>query len=340
MDVKDLKEYIYANEYIEQILTSIGCHHIKRRDGFYQCANTDGDNRTAICVYNNESLITINYTRKMIKASRTTDLIDLVCYTKNISFFEGLKYICDEIGLSYYHDFDEDIPESLRVIKLIEEMDTNFDADNNESKIVPISENILSYYKPYKNYLFYNDNISWETQEEFEIGYDEFSNRYTIPIRSELGDLIGVKGRYFWNEVPKNENKYLYLEPCAKSKVIYGLHKTMPYIKANNRIYVGESEKFVLQLWSYGFKNCGSIGGKCVSQWQIEMLVRLGIEIVFCFDKDVTKTEIEQIADDFPDGVPLWYIYDEENILADKESPSDSPEKWAELVRNNLYRLR
>ena len=281
----------------------------------------------------------LNNTRQMIKGDRKTDIVDLVCYTKDLTFPEGLKFICEEIGMSYYHDFDEDIPESFKILKMIDDMNSN-SLEEKEKPLKPISERILSYYKKYVNDLFYEDNIDYSTQKEFEIGFDEESNRYTIPIRSEIGDLVGVKGRYFDRKVPEGENKYIYLEPCAKSKIIYGLYKTIEYVKSKGRIYVGEAEKFPLQLWSYGYRNSGSTGGKELSQYQIDMLVRLGVDIVLCFDKDVTKEEYEEIAERFPDGVPLFYMFDEDNILDEHESPSDNPTKWQRLVDNNIYRLR
>lgn len=341
MDVRELKNYVYENRYVEQILESIGCHHIKYHasNGYWTCANATGDNNGAIVLYNNEYLMCLNYTRQMIKGTRKTDIVDLVCYTKDLTFPEGLKFICEEIGMSYYHDFEEDIPESFKILKMIDEMNSN-SFEEKEKPLKPISECILSYYKPYVNDLFAEDYIDYETQKVFEIGFDEESNRYTIPIRSELGDLVGVKGRYFDRKVPSGENKYIYLEPCARSKIIYGLHKTIEYIKSSGRIYVGEAEKFTQQLWSYGYRNSGGTGGKELSQCQIDLLVRLGVDIVFCFDKGVSKQEIEELADRFPDGVPLFYMFDEDDILEDKDSPSDRPTNWQRMVEKNIYRLR
>ena len=77
-----------------------------------------------------------------------------------------------------------------------------------------------------------------------------------------------------------------------------------------------------------------------MSQHQIDMLVRLGVMIIFCFDKDVTKDELERLADRFPDVVPLFYMYDEDNILNEHESPSDNPTKWQYMVEHNVYKLR
>ena len=341
MDVKELKNYIYENNYVVQLLEAIGCHHIKYHSagGYWTCCNHNGDRHNAVTLYNNERLLCLNHTRQMIKCSRSTDIIDLVCYSKDLSFPIGLRYICEEIGISYYHDFDEDIPESFKILKMLDSMSSGL-SEENEKPLKPISEKILSYYKGYVNDLFYNDNIDYATQREFEIGFDEESNRYTIPVRSEIGHLVGVKGRYFYRDVPQGQNKYVYLEPCGKSKILYGLHKTAEAVKSTGRVYVLESEKAVLQLWSYGYKNGCAAGGKVLSGYQIDMLVRLGSEIVLCMDKDVTKQEMEELAERFPEGVPILYMFDEDNILNEKESPSDSPEKWTYMVRNNIYKLR
>ena len=79
-------------------------------------------------------------------------------------------------------------------------------------------------------------------------------------------------------------------------KLYMGCIKTLPYIKRTGRIYVGESEKFVEQAWSYGYQNTGGTGGKELSQYQIDMLVRLGVDIVLCLDKDVKKRRIRGIS--------------------------------------------
>ena len=83
--------------------------------------------------------------------------------------------------------------------------------DEDNTPVKPIPEKILSYYRNCVNDLFYNDGISYATQADFEIGYDESTNRITIPIRDENGILCGVKGRIFAEHLEDWEKEYKYL---------------------------------------------------------------------------------------------------------------------------------
>jgi DNA primase len=339
MDIKLLKTYIFENNKIEDILQEIGCHSIKfhSSNGYWTCGNPDGDNRQAIIVYSNENLNCINYTRNI---GTPSDLLTLVCYNKQLSFFEGLKFVCGILGIDYYHNFEEDVPESLRITKLLYSMQQGNLDQEDDRPLKPISEKILSYYYPCVNQMFADDGIDFKTQQIFELGYDQETNRITIPIRSEIGDLIGIKGRLFKKDISENEQKYLYIEPCARGKILYGLDKTYPYIKKTGKCFIGESEKFTQQLWSMGVYNSVATSGKKISVHQIEKLTRLNAELIFAFDKDVTKKEIEDIADRFVSGVLIWYLFDDKNILDEKESPSDSWVKWQRLNKECLYKIK
>ena len=340
MDIKELKQYILENDCIKTILENLGCHHIQfhSNSSYYTCGNPDGDNKSAITVYENDYITTIDYTRNINEGNFSPDIFSLVKYFKQCNFFETIKIVCDWIGINYYHDFNEDIPESLKFTKMLQEMNDN-NTDSEITCLKPISENILNYYGKYVNDIFYNDNIDYLTQDYFELGYDELTNRITIPIRDELGNLVGVKGRLLIKDVPNDMTKYLYIEPCAKSQVLFGLYQNFDYIKSVGKVFVGESEKFTMQTYSYGDYNSVSIGGKKISRTQIEHLTRLCVDIIFCFDKDVSYNEIQSISALFEDNIPLYYMYDKNNILNEKESPSDNPDKWAYLKKNNIYKI-
>lgn len=344
MDIQELKEYILENNYIPTILEELGCHHIVpvkgAVDDYFSCGNPDGDRKNAINVYENTSLITIDYTRDISNGKKiNTDIFSLIEHFKECSFFDALKWVCNILEIDYYKDFDEDLPESLKLTKLILDMQQDNNKEDEEKPLKPIDECILNYYRDYVNDMFYNDGISYNTQKVFEIGYDDSTNRITIPIRDEIGNLIGVKGRIFKEELEEYEDKYISLERYAKSKILYGLYKTYNDIKSSGCVFVGESEKFVMQLYDMGILNCVATGGKQISRTQIDKLTRLCVDIYFVFDKDVELDELQEIANKFIDGVNIYAVYDTNNILDYKESPSDNKDKFF-VLKDNVIKLK
>ena len=344
MDVQFLKEKLLEENRVAALLLSLGCHHVKQSSNMVQCANPDGgDNPTAVCVYLNENLTTLDYTRQLLPdgQTRTTDIIDFVCWAQKINFFAALKWICSTCGYDYY-DEPEELPESLQILHMLTKMNKESavvdEVDN--TPIKPISKKILDYYMPVGNILFERDGISLSTQHKFGVGYDAQSNRITIPIYSEIGDLVGVKGRVFQKKVDKGQNKYVYLVPCNKGKILYNLNGNFDNIVKQGRVYVGESEKFCMQIYEMGYYGVAT-GGTKITQHQINMLTRLGVQVVFAYDKDVDEEKLKNIASMFVNGVPVYAIIDKDGtILDDKESPSDNPAKWERLIKNNIYKIR
>ena len=131
MRVDELKEYIVDNNCIETILEDLGCGHIRERDGYFTCSNPDGNNPQAVTVYNNESLITVNYTRNITKHKRVTDIFDLVSFYKDYSFPEALKYVHEVLGLNYYSE-NKEVSEGIQILIMLEEMMKGENYEENE----------------------------------------------------------------------------------------------------------------------------------------------------------------------------------------------------------------
>lgn len=342
MDVQFLKEKLLEENRVADLLLSLGCHHIKQSSNMVQCCNPDGGNNpTAVCVYLNKNLTTLDYTRQLLSdgQTRTTDIIDFVCWAQKINFFAALKWICSTCGYDYYEE-PEELPESLQILHMLTKMNKESVSEEEDNRpLKPISEKILNYYLPYGNYLFEKDGISLSTQKFFEIGYDPGSNRISIPIRDECGKLVGIKGRLFQEKIEEGQNKYLYLFNCNKSRILFGLYQNLDNIIKQGKVFVGESEKSVCQMYEMGYYGVAT-GGSKISQHQINMLTRLGVQIIFAYDKDIDEEELKNIASMFVEGVPVYAIIDKNNILENKESPSDNPEKWEKLIKNNIYKIR
>lgn len=341
MDKRSIKEYIIINNSLEDILYELGCHHIKERDGgrYYSCGFPNGDNPQGMSILT-ENLHVEAYTKDISDEYGNSDIVSLVCYIKDMYFYQALRWICSVLGIDYYTEEVEDIPTSLQLTNMIFDMNENITGEL-EEKLVPKNENLLKTYFPYCNNLFLKDGVDYKTQEEFEIGIDLESERITIPIRDELGSLVGVKGRYFYKDIPNGVEKYIYLERCSKSKILYGLYKTIDYIKESKKCIVVESEKSVLVLWANGIKNVVSASGHCLSETQVEKITRLGVnEVILCYDQDVARKDNGKIdreeylkeANKFLDCIRVSAMVDlKNNILGLKESPVDNIDNFNKM---------
>lgn len=267
MTISELKKYIHENNKTEYILEQIGCHHIKyHSNGYYTCANINGDNTHAITVYNDENLNCINYTRSLDKPS---DLITLVGFNMNLSFVESVKYLHKLLGLKYNYNKNynkskhgEDKVDPLEIFKKIKRNRNKVDI-----KDIEIYDNtIIEEYVPLPHINWIREGILLFTCEVFSIGYSFKKNRIVIPWHYWCGaknDIVGVMGRSTLSNEQcdmLNIPKYLPLKAFPKSLHIYGLQQNYKNIINSNLVYVLESEKSVLKLHSRGIKNAVAIG--------------------------------------------------------------------------------
>lgn len=342
MSPQDIKEYIIVNEKIEYVLEELGCHSITSRDNgrYLTCGFPDGDNKKAMSILT-DNLHIESYKRDIKDNYNNSDIISLVIYMKDMYFTSAINWLCNTLGIDYYSEEVEDIPLSLQWTNMLFDMNTNENGITEDIKLKPINENILNTYYKCGNNLFLKDGVSLKTQREFEIGVDLDSQRITIPIRDELGTLVGVKGRLFNKLNDNNGDKYIYLERCSKTKILYGLYKTMGYIKESGQCIVVESEKSVLTLWDMGVRNVVSASCHTLSRYQVEKIIRLGVsEVVLCYDQDVNRLENNKIdkleylkeARNFIEQIKVTAMVDlNGDYLLQKESPVDDVEKFYKL---------
>ena len=347
MEAQELKERIIIDEKIIDILEALGMHSIKDKGNYITCGMPDGNNPKSTVIYK-DNLHVEAYTRNIKDAYGHSDIISLVSFVNNTYFTESIKWICDVCGYDYY---GQEVPQSRLAawVRNMWKVAKEGKCDDDE-KLLPINEDILHYFGRYGNPLFYKEGISYETQWEFELGYDLYYHMITIPIRDELGFLVGVKGRLFKEVVEEWESKYFYIQPCAKSKVLYGLHKTKPYILEKKEVIVFEAEKSVMKAWSHGIRNTVAIGSHCLSDTQVQKLTHLGVDIVIAYDEGVEidpktgkvdKNFYRKEFDKFLSSQKVYCIYDKsKKILDKKESPIDDIDKWYRLYNEYKFKVR
>lgn len=338
MDIKFLFDRIKQDNKINCILKELKMHSIKDCGEYYSCGFPDGDNKKSVAVYKN-TLNVEAYTRNIQDKNGYKNLLSLVMFVKGMYIVNAIKWICDVCGYDVYNQ-DYKKPKILELLEEIQSARKGRVAIEEEEVTRILDTKVLDTYLNIFSKKFYEDGISYKTQKLFQIGYDLQSHRITIPIFDEIGELVGVKGRFAGDD-SLTDSKYLYLYSCSKSHFLFGLDKTYDYIKKQGVVYVAESEKAVMQGWSNGVKNVVSIGGHQLSRTQVKKLTHLGVEVCLCYDDkadfvDGVRDENFYIKekDKFINGVKVTCIIDPKNeILGHKESPFDNLDLWDELLK-------
>jgi len=334
MTIIELKKYIYENNKIEYILEQIGCHHIKYHNkGYYTCSNKDGDNKTAINVYNDENLNCVNYTRDI--GDKRANLINLVCFNMNLSFVQGIKYLHKLFGLKNdYNKNKKQLQEENKIDPL--EIFKKVKRKRNKVNINDIeiyNSEIIEEYEPvlYIDWLK-EDGITEFTRKRFNIGYSYKLKRIIIPIRywaGEEDDYIGIIGR----TTVKNYDlfdivKYCSIKKFFKTQNLYGLQENYKSIQDAGYCVIAESEKSVLKRHSRLDETVIAVGSHNLSEEQVKIIIGINVNIIVAYDKDISLKHIRSECEKFYGIRNVYYIYDKWELLKEKESPMDLPNKY------------
>ena len=314
-----MKEYLRNNpNEIEKILKYYGYHSINITDKEIRCAKKTSDNPSKVRIKLNDKLSSTDFS-----SSYSGDLFSLIATHTGLKYGEILKAVETMIGKKINGTY-ESKEESL-FDGFFEEIYIPYET---EEKEVIYDESILEKYNNgYKwNIRFLIDGILPSSQVKFKIGFDENSNRITIPWRNERGKLIGVISRID-SDIPINY-KYIPLIPFLKHKYLYGLYENKEYIKESKEVYIFEAEKSVMLGDSLGYRNFLALGGNSISTTQVEQILKLGVnKIIISLDEgldvSVIKKDIKTIKDSlFMRDIKIGFILDRENKYLPKGSKS------------------
>ena len=286
-----------------------------------------------------------------------------VCYTNcgNMSIFTFLKnyYTSHNIDYDWYTDiyelilgcsyFSEDNynPNSYKSIK------DNYMLKKNRKELEPIPEELLDIYIKYYPVEWLNDGISPEAMDKFNIRFSPTENKIIIPHYDINGNLIGIRGRALNPEEVELLGKYMPVQIEGKwyshplSLNLYGLNITKENIKKTGIAYLGEAEKFVLQMEGFDLINsAAAVCGNKLNKYVIDILIREchPKEIVVCFDKEQTSkydetyfNKLYNMCSKYKNYAQMSFIYDKENLLDLKDSPTDKGEEvFKKLLKERI----
>ena len=203
-----------------------------------------------------------------------------------------------------------------------------------ESSASPLPDDCMEQYRrdTDKMRVWADEGISYASMDKFQVRYDDFSNRLVYPVRDGKGRIINVCGRTLdpaYKE--KKLRKYTYFKPLGALDTIYGLYENRRHILARKEIILFEGAKSVLLADTWGIPNTGAILTSHLNPRQFDILIRLGVRVVFALDAEIDIRQDANIMKLLP-YVRVEWVRNRDGLLEPKDAPVDrGPEVFKKL---------
>ena len=356
-DLNDILERIYEEELVGCVLEELQCEHIKELTNRWEAQlpeRFDSDNRRSVQVYKSSSLPSMVRSRG-IKGNLYA-LIGYILY--EIDDFESLKefifqikvWVCNLFDWEEYlelgYDFSEEKKDHLAFLSPIREKRKarsyrNTSNINKKNEPIDIDTHFVMY-DDYPHIRFVQDGIRAKTQREFGVMFDRDSERIVFPIHNTDGQVVGVKGRYVGSDIiTEHERKYIFMYyPFDKSLELYNYHRAISHILEKKEVIVFESEKSCMLAWQYGYKHTVSTMGYELSPYQSYLLRKMGVNIIFAYDKGVEIDFIKKQMGSIKTRMCFYIDSNSVDELDDKDAPVDKGVRlWEKIYREKIRSL-
>lgn len=340
MTINELKEYIYEQNKIQDILEALGCHDIKynTQKEYWSAAQPDGDNPQGVNIRNNKYLDYRSFSRG-IDYEDGKDLISLIEAVKKISFIEAIKYLHKILDLPFEFKKQEEKPKKkfdpLSVFKNVLRSSRRI---VNVDDIKVLEDKLLDDFVPMLHIDWVREGVTERARKKFNIAYSYKHKRIVVPHYYWMtNELIAFNMRTTVENYEEFGIKKYYLSNgYNKSLNLYGYCQNKDEIERKGYCTLVESEKSVLKRYSLGDGTCLALSGKSLSTEQIRIINSLNIkELVICLDNDVNIDEIRWMAEQFKHRIKVSYIKDFMGILSEKDSPCDARNRDYQFLFDN-----
>lgn len=350
-DLWEIKQKILEENKVEDLLIAMNCQQVKPKSNRYEAQLPDKFNKSsprAVQIYLNEymscrvrNMSLTNIDIYGLVSFLVFDIYDESLHSGNL--FKAKRWICETLG---YNEFlvsngirepkKEDPLQWLKDLKKKRNKKTLREFSQNDM----LPDSILNQFVMFPYYQYIEQGLEYQTQVDFQVGYDVQSERIIYPIHNQFGDIISIKGRTtdpLYKE--KGIYKFLYFYNFNKMIEMYNWHRSIDYICEKKEIIIFEGEKSCWLASQFGFLNCVAISGDDLSDHQVKMIKDLGIEIkiIIALDKDKSADDFKKQGKKFGQSRQVYALWDAHNLLSKelKHSPVDmGAETFLKLYRD------
>lgn len=264
------------------------------------------------------------------KCGRGGDVIDLVMCRLNIVFTDAVFWLA-----RLFHIRMKDMRVTITDQKLLDFIETS--RFNNEMKrvrqeMVPvkdapnmdihINDSFVATCMARRNRFFLDRGYSNEILDKFEVGFcPEYCSppawkyslsggaRMTVPIRDELGNLVGISGRTIADGSGHAPDKYKNLPGTKRRMTLYGIEKAMPFIAEKKSIVLVEGYGDVWKSWMHGKKNVAAVMGTVLTDRQKRLILSKVNTAAICMDNDKGgNNAAARITEQLRDYITLYRV--------------------------------
>lgn len=184
--------------------------------------------------------------------------LDLICYLKGYSnIYQALKYLKTKYPSQINSQTAKELP---------------FFANRDKGEKTFLDESVLEPYRLDKlNYFIEERNITFETQQKFELGYDREAKEIVIPWRDYRGRLVLLKRKFVLGK------QYKYPSNSEKSHQLFGLN--FVYAQKIDEVVLVEGDFDCIYGQQEGLPAV-AIGSNLISKEQVQALRKAGIKKV------------------------------------------------------------
>lgn len=282
---------------VEHLLTSIGVRNLSRPTMDYwlfSCpfaGHAHGDETPSAQMHDEHTGF------NCFGCKRTGNAVTFLAEYEGVSIMEARRWLRDEYGSDFREPQDGAAAEWMRRFEESDEgvLQTYLEESVLDRYAVDWADAYMEWWHTKSDgalgYMF-SRGFEPETLMDWGIGFDDFSQRFTIPVRDERGELCGFKARA-WH--PEARPKYLALGDVPgrperfgfptyeKSLIVFGLDRAE---SDDGTLILCEGELNVISMWQKGWRNAVAIAGSALSDAQAQLLRDHCDEVVLFFDTD------------------------------------------------------
>jgi len=353
-DLNEILKRVYEEDKVEEVLVALECENINRVSGRFEAQLPErfhSGNKRAVQVYDTEKLQ--SRVRNKGVSGNLFMLIGFILY--DIDEFEVLKdnlfqvkaWLCNLFDWDEYlelgYDFSEERKDYLPFLSEIRDKRKkrkNISKSTLNKKNEPIDIDVLyPHFDKMPHKRFIEDGILAKTQVEYGVMFDRMTERIVFPIHDKDGNIVSVKGRYVGSDlITLDEKKYMFLHfPFDKQLELFNYHKAYEHTQKMGEVIVFESEKSCMLAWQYGFKHTVSTMGYEISPYQSFLLRKLGVNIIYAYDKGIDYDFIRKQAKIIKTRKCFYIDSNEFDELDDKDAPVDKGVKlWKKIYEQGM----